>query len=52
MWMLISTPREKGDTLEITKPFSRIDVYFATGGKIDRTEIRHGFFARFLEPGG
>ena len=52
MWMLISTPREKGDTLEITKPFSRIDVYFARGGKIDRTEIRHGFFARFLEPGG
>ena len=52
MWMLISTPRERGDTLEITKPFSRIDVYFATGGKIDRTEIRHGFFARFLEPGG
>lgn len=52
MWMLISFPREKGDSMEITKPFSRVDVYIAAGGRIERTEIRQGFFTRFVKPGG
>lgn len=51
MWMLISFPREDGDSMEITKPFSRVDVYIGAGGKIERTETRQRFFARFTEPG-
>lgn len=47
MWILLSFPRENGDSLEITKPFSRIDVYIGPGAKIERTEIHQEFFARF-----
>lgn len=50
MWILLTFPFDSKDSLEITKPFSRIDVCIGPGAKIDRTEIRHGFFARFTEP--
>lgn len=51
MWLLISFPREEGDRMEITQPFSRIDVYIAEGGKIERAETSQGFFARFSPAG-
>lgn len=51
MWLQISFPREEGDRMEITKPFSRIDVYIAGRGKIERAEISQGFFARFFPSG-
>ncbi|MNT28420.1 hypothetical protein D3C72_1641060 [compost metagenome] len=50
MWILLTFPTERGDSLEITEPFSRIDVHILEGGKIDRTVVRHGFFSRFTAP--
>jgi hypothetical protein len=47
MWILLTFPFQSDDFLEITKPFSRIDVFIGPGAKIKRTEVRHGFFARF-----
>jgi len=47
MWILLTFPFQSDDFLEITKPFSRIDVFIGPGAKIERTEVRHGFFARF-----
>jgi len=47
MWILLTFPFDSDDFLEITKPFSRIDVFIGPGAKIERTEVRHGFFARF-----
>lgn len=50
IWISLTFPRERGDTLEITEPFSRVDVYIAQGGQIERTVVRHGFFSRFKAP--
>lgn len=47
MWILLTFPRDSNDALEITKPFSRIDVFIGPGAKIERTEVHDGFFARF-----
>jgi len=50
MLVMLSFPSGSGGGLEITEPFSRVDVYFGPGVRIERTEIRHGFFARFTNP--
>ena len=50
MWVTLSFPVASRDVLEVTKPFSRIDVYIGPGARIERTEIRHDFFARFTDP--
>ncbi|MNT21679.1 hypothetical protein D3C72_1570260 [compost metagenome] len=50
VWILLSFPWEKGDHLEITKPFDRIDVFIRPGGKIERTVVGEGFFSRFKTP--
>lgn len=47
MWIQISFPREDADSMEITEPFSRIDVCIVEGGGIERTVVRHGFLDRF-----
>jgi hypothetical protein len=47
MWILLTFPSQSNDALEITKPFSRIDVFIGPGAKIERTEVHDGFFARF-----
>lgn len=43
MWIQISFPREDADSMEITEPFSRIDVCIVEGRGIERTVVRHGF---------
>ncbi|MDH0091782.1 hypothetical protein N7373_10045 [Achromobacter mucicolens] len=48
-WILLTFPRERGDIVEITEPFSRIDVCIVEGGGIERTVVRHGFFDRFTD---
>jgi len=50
MWVTLSFPVASRDVLHITEPFSRIDVYIGPAARIERTEIRHGFFARFSAP--
>ncbi len=50
MWLLLTFPSQSTDSLEITKPFRRIDVCIGPGAKIERTVTRHGFFDRFTEP--
>jgi len=50
MWITITFPFDSKDVLKVTQPFSRIDVYIGPGACIERTEIRHGFFARFTDP--
>lgn len=47
MWILLTFPSESPDSLELTKPFSRVEVYIGPGAKIERTEVHEGFFARF-----
>ncbi len=49
-WTSVSLPAESGDYVEITGPFSRVDVYVGPDARVERTDIRHGFFARFIEP--
>lgn len=49
-WTSVSLPAESGDEVEIIGPFSRLDVYIGPDATIERTERRHGFFARFSEP--
>lgn len=49
MWIQISFPREDADSMEITEPFSRIDVCIVEGRGIERTVVRHGFFDRFRD---
>ncbi|MNK46906.1 hypothetical protein D3C87_657010 [compost metagenome] len=49
-WTSISFPAENREEVEINGPFSRVDVCIGPGGKIERTETRHGFFARFTAP--
>jgi len=51
-WTGISVVREKWDDVEINGPFSRVDVYVGPDAKVQRTEIRYGFFARFTTPKG
>lgn len=46
-WTMISFPFESRDSVEINGPFSRVDVCIGAGAKVERTEIRHGFFDRF-----
>lgn len=50
MWLLLTFPGQSSDSLEITKPFRRIDVCIGPDAKIARVEIRHGFFDRFRDP--
>ncbi len=50
MWLILSFPVARGKGLEVKEPFSRIDVYIGPGAQIERTETRHGFFARFTDP--
>ncbi|MDH0093729.1 MULTISPECIES: hypothetical protein [Achromobacter] len=50
MWILLTFPTDSTDSLEITKPFRRIDVCIGAGAKIEKTEIRHGWLDRFTEP--
>jgi len=50
MWVTVSFPFHSKDFLNFEGPFSRIDVYIGPGAQIERTEIRHGFFARFTNP--
>lgn len=50
MWVTLSFPVASRDVLHVTEPFSRIDVYIGPAARIGRTEIRHGFFARFSAP--
>ncbi|MFD4836036.1 hypothetical protein ACFWP0_00910 [Achromobacter sp. NPDC058515] len=50
LWILLSFPFDSKDSFEIRKPFSRVDVCIGAGAKVERTEIRHGFFDRFTEP--
>ncbi len=49
-WTSVSLPAESGDHVEVNGPFSRVDVYVGPDAKVQRTTIRHGFFARFSEP--
>jgi hypothetical protein len=51
-WTGISVVGEKWDYVEINGPFSRVDVYVGPDAKVQRTEIRYGFFARFTKPKG
>lgn len=48
-WTGISVVGETRDHVEITGPFSRVDVYVGPDARVQRTDIRHGFFARFAE---
>lgn len=50
MWVTLSFPGTSRDVLEVTAPFSRIDVYIGPGARIERTETRYGFFSRFTNP--
>ncbi|SEJ51581.1 hypothetical protein [Achromobacter sp. NFACC18-2] len=50
MWVTLSFPVASRDVLHFTEPFSRMDVYIGLGARIERTEIRHAFFARFSAP--
>lgn len=50
MHYLLSFPFDSADALEISQPFSRIDVCVGPGATIQRTETRHGFLARFTQP--
>lgn len=50
MWVILSFPVASRDVLHVKEPFSRIDVYIGPGARIERTETRHGFFARFTDP--
>ena len=46
MWILITFPGASPDHIELTKPFSRVDVFVGAGAKIVRTEVDERFFAR------
>ncbi|WP_156902791.1 hypothetical protein [Achromobacter sp. MFA1 R4] len=50
MQVILSFPVLRREVLHVTEPFSRIDVYIGPGARIERTEIRHDFFARFTDP--
>lgn len=50
MQVILSFPVLRREVLHVTEPFSRIDVYIGPEARIERTEIRHGFFARFTDP--
>jgi len=43
----VSLPFASRDGVEITQPFSRIDVYIGPDTKVERTVIRHDYLARF-----
>jgi len=43
----VSLPLASRDGVDITPPFSRVDVYIGADTKITRTVTRHDFFARF-----
>jgi hypothetical protein len=42
-----SLPLASRDGVNITPPYSRVDVYIGATTKIERTDARHGFFDRF-----
>jgi hypothetical protein len=42
----VSLPLAGGDSVEITQPFSRVDVYIGPDKKIGRTVIKTAFLAR------
>ena len=46
MWILITFPGASSDHIELTKPFSRVDVFVGAGAMIVRTEVDERFFAR------
>ncbi|TRX73448.1 hypothetical protein [Pseudomonas mangiferae] len=48
--IIFSLPATSRDGVELTPPFSRVDIYVDAGHTITRTRISHGFFERFYEP--
>jgi len=48
MWILITFPGHSADHIELTQPFSRVDVFVGDGAKVERTEIRDRFLARLF----
>ncbi|RQO35730.1 hypothetical protein DBR37_04985 [Herminiimonas sp. KBW02] len=46
MWILLTFPGESPDQLELTQPFSRVNVYIVPGARIEHTTIQGEFFSR------
>lgn len=46
MWILLTFPGHSPDYLELTKPFSRVEVYISPDAWIEHTTIRNDFFSR------
>ena len=46
-WIEVSLPFASRDGVDIKPPYSRVDVYIDAGTKIERTDTKHGFLARF-----
>ncbi|AZS81438.1 hypothetical protein N8H69_13510 [Achromobacter spanius] len=47
MWILITFPGQSPDHVELTQPFSRVDIFVGAGAKVERTAVHERFFARF-----
>lgn len=46
-WIEVSLPLASRDGVTIKPPFSRVDLYIDQFAKIERTDVKYGFFDRF-----
>jgi len=46
-WIEVSLPLASRDGVIIKPPFSRVDLYIDHFAKIERTDVKYGFFDRF-----
>ena len=46
-WIEVSLPFASRDGVNVKPPYSRVDVYIDASTKIERTDTKHDFLARF-----